>query len=108
MATALAATSIPELCRAARRAAQRLATIDTATKDAALAAIAQSLIDRAAEIVQANERDMLAGREAGLGDALLDRLLLDPDRIATVAAAVRQIAALPDPVGEVIEGRRLP
>jgi glutamate-5-semialdehyde dehydrogenase len=107
MATATA-VSIPELCRAARSAARRLTTTDTATKDAALAAIAQSLIDRTAEIVQANERDMLAGREAQLSDALLDRLMLDPDRIAAIAAAVRRIAALGDPVGEVIEGRRLP
>jgi glutamate-5-semialdehyde dehydrogenase len=108
MATAVATTSIPELCLAARRAARRLATLDTATKDAAIAAIAQALSDRSAEILQANERDMLAGREAQLSDALLDRLLLDHARIAAIAAAVRQIAALPDPVGEVIEGRRLP
>ncbi len=107
MATATA-VSIPELCRAARRAARRLAAIDTATKDAALGAIADSLIDRAPEILRANERDMLAGRETGLSDALLDRLLLDPARIAAIASAVRRIAELPDPVGEVIEGRRLP
>jgi glutamate-5-semialdehyde dehydrogenase len=107
MATATA-VAIPELCRAARRAARRLATIDTATKDAALTAIAESLIDRTAEIVEANQRDMLAGREAELSDALLDRLLLDPARIAAIAAAVRRIAALGDPVGEVIEGWRLP
>jgi glutamate-5-semialdehyde dehydrogenase len=65
-------------------------------------------LERVPEIVEANERDMLAGREAGLSEALLDRLALDPDRIAEIAAAVRRIAALGDPVGEVIEGRRLP
>jgi glutamate-5-semialdehyde dehydrogenase len=107
MATATA-VSIPELCRAARAAARRLAAIDTATKDAALGAIADALEMRVSEIVQANERDLLAGREAGLSVALLDRLALDPGRVAAIAAAVRRIAALPDPVGEVIEGRRLP
>jgi glutamate-5-semialdehyde dehydrogenase len=108
MATAATDLSIPELCRAARRAARELAALDTAVKDAALLAIAAALIERSSEILAANELDMSAGREAGLDAALLDRLRLDPARIAAVAAAVRQIAALPDPVGEVIEGRRLP
>jgi glutamate-5-semialdehyde dehydrogenase len=108
MATAVTAVSIPELCRAARRAARELAAVDTAVKDAALLAIADALIERAPEILAANERDMAAGREAGIGDALLDRLRLDLARIAAIAAAVAKIAALPDPVGEVIEGRRLP
>jgi glutamate-5-semialdehyde dehydrogenase len=106
MATTL--TPVAEQCAAARRAAARLAAIDTATKDAALEAIACALSERAPEILAANERDMDAGREAQIGDALLDRLRLDEGRIAQIAAAVRQVAALPDPVGEVIEGRRLP
>jgi glutamate-5-semialdehyde dehydrogenase len=108
MATAATAVSIPDLCRAARRAARELAATDTAVKDAALHAIAGALIERAPEILAANERDVSAGRDAAIGDALLDRLRLDPARIAAIAAAVRQIAALPDPVGEVIDGRRLP
>jgi glutamate-5-semialdehyde dehydrogenase len=108
MATATSAVSIPDLCRAARRAARELATIDTAIKDAALHAIADALIERTPEILAANELDMAAGREADIGDALLDRLRLDLARIAAIAAAVAKIAALPDPVGEVIEGRRLP
>ncbi len=108
MATAPTTLSIPELCRAARRAARALATIDTAVKDAALLAIADALIERTPEILAANELDMTAGREGGLSDALLDRLHLDLARIAAIASAVAKIAALPDPVGEVIEGRRLP
>jgi len=100
--------SIPELCRAARRAARELAAVDTAIKDAALLAIADALIERTPEILAANERDMNAGREAGLSDALLDRLQLDLARIAAISSAVAKIAALPDPVGEVIDGRRLP
>jgi|HubBroStandDraft_6_1064221.scaffolds.fasta_scaffold06877_5 glutamate-5-semialdehyde dehydrogenase len=108
MATAATAVSISELCTAARRAARQLATVETSVKDAALRAIADALHERTPEILAANELDLQAGREAGIGDALLDRLALDPERIAAIAAAVQQIAALPDPVGEVIDGRRLP
>jgi glutamate-5-semialdehyde dehydrogenase len=105
---AVATTTIPELCAAAKRAARRLAAVDTAVKDAALGAIADALIARTPEILAANQLDVQAGRETGIGDALLDRLALDPARIGAIAAAVAQIAALPDPVGEVIDGRRLP
>jgi glutamate-5-semialdehyde dehydrogenase len=99
---------VADICRAAKRAARELARIDTATKDAALQAIAAALGARTAEILEANERDMQAGRQAELGDALLDRLRLDEARVAAIARAVLQIVALPDPVGEVIDGRRLP
>ena len=107
-ATITTTTSVADVCRAARRAARELAQIDTARKDAALTAIAQALIARTDEILSANARDMQSGRESGLSDALLDRLALDQARIAGIAGAVQQIVALPDPVGEVIEGRRLP
>jgi glutamate-5-semialdehyde dehydrogenase len=105
MATALA--SVAELCGAAKRASRTLARLDGSVKDAALEAIAAELQRRTDEILAANERDMQLGAEAEIGGALLDRLRLDEARIASIAAAVRQIAALPDPVGEVIEGRRL-
>ncbi|HEV2777743.1 MAG TPA: glutamate-5-semialdehyde dehydrogenase [Solirubrobacteraceae bacterium] len=105
---ATATRSVPEICAAARAAARSLAALDTDTKNAALQAIADALIARTDEIVEANEQDMQAGRSAGLGAALLDRLALDPARIAGIAAGTRAIAALPDPVGEVIEGKRLP
>ena len=108
MAMITATSTVAEVCRSAKRAARELAQIDTATKDAALEAIATALQARAPEILAANERDMKAGREADLGDALLDRLFLDTERIAAIARAVLQIAVLPDPVGEVIDGRRLP
>lgn len=108
MASAPATVSIADLCRTARGAARELAAIDTAAKDAALLAIADALIERTPEILAANALDMSAGRENGLSDALLDRLHLDLARIAAIASAVAKIAALPDPVGEVIEGRRLP
>src|SRR3954452_24106731 len=105
---AVATRSVTDICVAARAAARQLAALDSAAKDAALHAIADALEARAAEIVEANGRDMEAGREAGLSDALLDRLMLDEGRIAGIAAQVRDIAALRDPVGELIEGFRLP
>jgi glutamate-5-semialdehyde dehydrogenase len=101
-------TSVADICRAARRSARELAQVDAARKDAALTAIAQALIAHTEEILAANARDMESGRESGLSDALLDRLALDQARIAGIARAVEQIVALPDPVGEVVEGRRLP
>jgi glutamate-5-semialdehyde dehydrogenase len=105
---AIATRSVTELCAEAQAAARRLAALDTASKDAALHAIADALEARVAEIVEANGRDMEAGREAGLSDALLDRLMLDEARVRAIASQVRDIAALPDPVGELIEGYRLP
>ncbi len=106
MATVL--SPVGDICRAAKRASRVLAQTDTAVKDAALEAIAAALCSRAAEIIAANERDMELAREADIGAALLDRLRLDEERVAAIAGAVRQIAALPDPVGEVIDGHRLP
>jgi glutamate-5-semialdehyde dehydrogenase len=105
---ATATRTVAEICLDARAAARTLAAIDTDTKDAALHAIADALIVRTDEIVEANARDMEAGLAGGVGSALLDRLALDPVRVAGIAAGTRAIAALPDPVGEVVEGRRLP
>ncbi len=99
---------VTEICLAARAASRALATMSTADKDAALLRVADALEERAPEILEANARDLEAGREAGLSDALMDRLALDPARMAAIADAVRSIAALPDPVGEVIDGHRLP
>jgi len=98
---------VADICAEAKRAAKALARADTATKNAALDRIAAALEERAGEILEANALDMQAGREAELGEALLDRLLLDEGRIAQIARAVRQIVALGDPVGEVIDGQRL-
>ncbi|MGD0454032.1 MAG: glutamate-5-semialdehyde dehydrogenase [Solirubrobacteraceae bacterium] len=105
---AIAVSSVADTCRAAKRASRALARTDTAVKDAALEAIAAALESRLEEILAANERDMQLAREADIGDALLDRLRLDEARVQAIARAVRQIAALADPVGEVIDGRRLP
>jgi glutamate-5-semialdehyde dehydrogenase len=105
---ATATRSVAQTCADAKRASLVLATLGSGVKDAALEAIADALEEHADEILEANARDLEAGREAGLTAALLDRLALDGERIATMASGVRKIASLPDPVGEVIEGGRLP
>src|SRR6188472_4242567 len=107
MAVETTAPSVTELCRAAKAAARILAGTDSATKDRALRAMADALEARTGEILEANARDLEAGRESGLSAALMDRLALDAGRVAAMAAGVRAIAALPDPVGEVIDGHRL-
>ena len=104
---AIASASVADLCRAAKTASRALAQLDSATKDAALRAIADALETRTPEILEANARDLDAGRESGLSGALIDRLTLTPERIAGIAAGTRAIAVLPDPVGEVLDGGRL-
>jgi glutamate-5-semialdehyde dehydrogenase len=103
---AATASSVTDRCRAARRAARGLASLPTGEKDASLLALADALDARVEEILEANARDLEAG--ADLSDALRDRLRLTPERVAAIAAQVRDIAALRDPVGEVVEGFRLP
>jgi glutamate-5-semialdehyde dehydrogenase len=100
--------TVAEVCARAKAASRQVAKLDTHVKNAALEAMAQALANRAPEIVEANAQDLEAGEEAGLNAALLDRLALNEDRLAGIASDVRTIAALPDPVGETIEGHRLP
>ena len=85
--------------QAAKRAARQLARASTATKNAALLAIADALVAHAAEIVAANEIDVAAATESGLTPAVIDRLKLTTERVAAIAADVRTLALLPDPVG---------
>lgn len=94
--------------RAAREAARRLATLSSDVKNRALLGIAEALLAHEEEIVAANARDMQAARAAGVGDYVLDRLLLNHDRLAAMASDVGTVAALPDPVGQTFEGRTLP
>lgn len=105
---ATTASSVAEICQQARAAARGLALADTATKNSALLAIASALRERSPEILTANEQDLREGEQAGLSSALLDRLRLDELRIDAIGAAVQDIVALPDPVGETIDGKRLP
>jgi glutamate-5-semialdehyde dehydrogenase len=107
MPMATTTASVSEICASAKRASRTLATLGSDVKDAALEAIADALIERTPEILEANARDLDAGRENGLSDALMDRLALSERRVAEIAAGARKIAALSDPVGEVIDGFRL-
>jgi glutamate-5-semialdehyde dehydrogenase len=100
-------SSVADICARAREASRALASIDTYTKNTALLAIAGALRERAGEILRANERDLQNGRELEIGAALLDRLRLDEQRVEAIAQAVEAVAALADPVGELIDGRRL-
>ncbi|MDH5323893.1 MAG: glutamate-5-semialdehyde dehydrogenase [Gammaproteobacteria bacterium] len=87
----------------AKAAARQLAKSGSQAKDAALLCIADSLESTQAHLLQENSRDLDAGKQAGLDDALLDRLALNPERISAMAEGLRQIAALPDPVGEITD-----
>jgi glutamate-5-semialdehyde dehydrogenase len=92
----------------ARAASRQLAGLDTAIKNGALASIATTLRCCEREILSANARDLEEGRNAGLSDPLLERLLLDPGRLEGMASDVLAVAALPDPVGETFDARTLP
>ncbi|KIP53613.1 glutamate-5-semialdehyde dehydrogenase [Leucobacter komagatae] len=96
-----------ELLSLSKSASKTLATATTATKNAALEDIALALEGAVPEIVAANERDLARGAANDIGEGLLDRLKLDEDRIRGLASAVREIIALPDPVGEVVRGSTL-
>ena len=99
--------SVQEVCRAAQRASRELAALSRGRKDAALEAIAEALERRSEEILRENDEDVRLARANRLADALIDRLLLDEDRVRDMGASVQAIAALPDPVGRVVDGWRL-
>jgi glutamate-5-semialdehyde dehydrogenase len=103
-----AATLISDMGRRARSAVTVLARTPTATKAAALRAAAAAMRARADEVLAANAQDVAAGEAVGLSGAMLDRLRLDPKRLEGVASALEDVAALPDPVGEVIDTRARP
>ena len=86
---------------AAKAATYTLATASAAVKNAALEAMAQALIQGQADWLAANAEDVAAARESGMRPAMLDRLTLTPERIAGIVDGVRQVAALPDPIGRV-------
>jgi glutamate-5-semialdehyde dehydrogenase len=102
------ATSLTENLERSRIAARTLATTASGVKDAGLEAIAKAVESGADRILPANELDLANGRENGLSAGLQDRLKLDETRLAGLAAAVRDVIALPDPVGEVLRGSTLP
>src|SRR5690606_36256595 len=94
-------TDIRQLAIQCRDAAQALAVLPTAAKDAMLRAMADALEADVAGILQANAQDLTAAAEKGVGTAMLDRLRLDHARVGAIAAALREVADLPDPVGQV-------
>ncbi|CAB4347124.1 unannotated protein [freshwater metagenome] len=99
--------TVAELCAEAKAAAPTLARAPREVKDAALNLLADSLEAHTDALIDANALDLDAGRAAGLSSALLDRLLLDEQRVAVIAAGAREVAKLDDPVGELIEERVL-
>ncbi|MFG6196718.1 glutamate-5-semialdehyde dehydrogenase [Nonomuraea sp. JJY05] len=101
-------TEFVKVAQAAREAAAELAPLPRAPKDRALRAVADALVAHAAEIVEANAKDVEQARAQGTSEAMVDRLRLDEARVAAIAEAVRQVADLPDPVGEVVRGTTLP
>ncbi|MGY1650819.1 glutamate-5-semialdehyde dehydrogenase [Geodermatophilus sp. SYSU D01119] len=92
----------------ARAASRVLRTLPTDVKDAALSAMADALVERTDEVLAANALDVEAAAADGTPASVLDRLRLDAGRVAGVAAALRELVALPDPVGDVVRGSRLP
>ena len=91
----------------ARVAARELALLTRADKDAALRALADAVDAASAHIVEANDRDLERGRSGGMAASLQDRLRLTPERIGAIAQALRDVAGLADPVGEVVRGSTL-
>lgn len=96
--------AVLDSARRARTASRALRSATRATKDAALLSAADALVAATARIVAANDKDTSAARASGTSDAIVDRLTLTPERIAAIADALRETAALPDPIGEVIRG----
>ncbi len=99
---------IREICVKAKAASRQLAGLSTQDKNRALLEMAAALTRRKAEILRENRDDVKEGKAAHLSGALMDRLMLDEDRIKDMAAGLKKLVELPDPVGEVVEGRRLP
>src|SRR5438067_3175410 len=106
MATTASAT-VAETCFAAKHGARTLGMLPSGAKDAALEAIARAIEERVDELLEANARDLESAREGDYGAAFLDKLRLDPARVASMVAGVRKIVSLLDTVGELIGGWRL-
>lgn len=95
---------LQEMGQAAKKASYQLASLSAVEKNRVLAVIADMLEEHAETIIAANALDMVAAKEAGIGEAILDRLLLTPGRLAAIATDVRQVCKLNDPVGQIIDG----
>lgn len=100
--------SFMDQAKAARTASQELVTLDRSTKDKALHSMADALASAEAQLLEANAADVRRAEEAGTESAIVDRLRLTPERVAGMVQGLRDLAALPDPVGDVVRGWRLP
>ena len=101
-------SEVLETCRRGREASHVLATVGRDIKDRALAAIADALDAHTPTVLAANALDVAAAQESGIDASIIDRLTLNQQRLSTIAAAVRDVVALPDPVGDVVRGYTLP
>ncbi len=101
-------TAIEDIGAKAKQAALALGTVSAEAKNAALRAMAEALTARMEAILAGNEEDRKAGRDSGMTTALMDRLTLTEGRVAEMAQGLREVAALPDPVGEIVAGWRIP
>lgn len=99
---------LTEICRQAKEVSRQVGALDTGTKNRALCAAADALMAHIPEILAANERDLTRGRENHMPEGLLDRLLLSGGRIAQMAEGLREVAALDDPIGEVLGMKKRP
>ncbi len=95
------AEQMRKVAQDAKKASQTLASLSSAIKNELLQQMAQALLNHTEELVEANEKDLAAAREVGLAPAMIDRLALDAQRIRGMAEGLREVAALPDPVGEI-------
>ncbi|MCV7354345.1 glutamate-5-semialdehyde dehydrogenase [Mycolicibacterium fluoranthenivorans] len=99
---------VHDAAAAARTASRSLAALSTETKNRALHLAADTVLEHTHDILAANAEDLQAARTAGTPEAMLDRLALNPQRLDGIAAGLRQVAGLPDPIGEVLRGSTLP
>ncbi|MCH8901641.1 MAG: gamma-glutamyl-phosphate reductase, partial [Chloroflexi bacterium] len=101
--TTTASVDLQAIGRQAKQAARRLATLGSDAKNRALLAIADALTAHQDEILRANQHDLQAAREAGVTGYIIDRMVLTPERLDAIASDVRDVAALPDPIGQGFE-----
>ena len=99
---------LEQICQGAKAASRTLATLGTNEKNQALIAVADALIAASADIIAANEKDLENGRNNHMPEGLLDRLMLNKARIAQIAEGLQQVAALDDPIGEVLSMKKRP
>lgn len=97
---------LEQICQGAKAASQKLATLGTNEKNRALTAVASALVAASADIIAVNKEDLENGKKNHMPEGLLDRLMLNKARIAQIAEGLQQVAALDDPIGEVLSMKK--